>query len=69
MATDSFKLDRSYFSVGKLSDPSDEVQYWRSRPPEERMAALEFLRQQAHGYDPATARVQRVFEIVKRSWR
>jgi hypothetical protein len=28
------------------------------------MAALELMRQKAYGYDPATARVQRVLEII-----
>ncbi len=38
--------------------------YWHSRTPQERLAALELMRQKAYGYDPATTRVQRVIEIV-----
>jgi hypothetical protein len=38
--------------------------YWHSKTPRERMAALELMRQKAYGYDPATARVQRVLEII-----
>jgi hypothetical protein len=37
--------------------------YWHSRTPEERLRALELMRQRAYGYDPATARLQRVLEI------
>lgn len=33
-----YRLDRSAFSVGKLSDPSNDVGYWLTRTPEERLA-------------------------------
>jgi len=59
------KLDKSVFSVSGLEDPPDDRAYWLSRPPEERLAAMEFLRQMVYGYDPATARVERVLEIVE----
>jgi acyl-CoA reductase-like NAD-dependent aldehyde dehydrogenase len=39
--------------------------YWHSRTPQERLRALELMRQEAYGYDPATARLQRVIEFVK----
>jgi hypothetical protein len=61
---DKFKMDKSQFSVAKLTDPSNDLQYWLTKTPLERLEALEFLRQVAYGYDPATARLQRVFEIV-----
>ena len=51
----------------KLSE-HDEVrqnlEYWLSRPPEERVAAVEILRRQMHGDIP---RLQRVARIVKLS--
>lgn len=56
------RLDRSCFSVATLGD-DDSRQYWRGRTPEERLAALEFLRQVMYGYDPASARVQRLLEV------
>jgi hypothetical protein len=40
--------------------------YWHSRTPQERLWALEFMRQEAYGYDPATIRIQRVFETITR---
>jgi len=41
--------------------------YWWSRTPQERMAAMERLRQMNYDYDPVTDRVQRVLEIVERA--
>ncbi|MCX7420758.1 MAG: hypothetical protein NT013_14625 [Planctomycetia bacterium] len=51
----------------RLDDPDDDVEYWRSRPPEERIAALEEIRSQYHRWmGNAEQRFQRVFSIVKR---
>ena len=61
------KVDRTAFSVAKLTDPSDEPAYWASKTPEERLEALEIMRQFIYGYDPITERLQRVFEVVKRT--
>lgn len=41
--------------------------YWWSRTPQERMGAMERLRQMNYDYDPVTDRVQRVLEIVERA--
>lgn len=56
-------LDREAFSVGTLDD-GEARRYWRERTPEERLAALEFLRQVMYGYDPTTERLQKVLEVV-----
>ena len=45
------------------SQPPDYV-YWLKKTPEERFEALEAMRQAKYGYDPATARVERVLTIV-----
>ena len=58
-------LDRGAFRVDSLSDESDEKGYWRSKTPEERLRALEQMRQMIYGYDPATARLQRILEIAE----
>jgi hypothetical protein len=64
----SFKVDRSAISISGLHDQSDEKAYWLSKTPEERLAALELMRQIVYGYDYATApRLQRVFAIAERS--
>jgi hypothetical protein len=63
------RLDKTKFSVGSLHDDPDERAFWWSKTPHERLAAMEFLRQLNYGYDPDTARLERVFEVVECSWR
>jgi len=60
-----FRVDRSVLSIGSLSDPSDEKAYWLSRSPADRLAALELMRRILYGYNPATARLQRVLEFAQ----
>jgi len=62
---DTHRLDRRALETVKLTDKPNDRQYWLSKTPEERFEALELLRQIAYGYDPATARLQRVLEIAK----
>ncbi len=65
MKADKFpKLDRTAFTVTSLFDNSDEKRYWLSKTPLERLEAVELMRQIIYGYDPATTRLQRVFEIT-----
>jgi len=61
---DTPKFDKTAFSVGSLHDKSDEKAYWQSKTPMQRLEALEMMRQIHYGYDPATARLERVIEIV-----
>lgn len=61
-----FKLDNSAVSVVPLSQTDDDLEFWLPKTPKERLEALEFVRQVFYGYDPATTRLQRVFEFVKR---
>ncbi len=63
---DSLKVDRNSFTVTSLFDESDEKAYWLSKTPRERLEAMELMRQINYGYDPATTRLQRVFEIAQR---
>ena len=63
-AVDAARVDRSAFEIGSLGDDRKEIEYWRGKSPEERMEALELMRQIIYGYDPATTRLQRVFEVV-----
>ena len=58
------KVDRTSFVVTSLHE-SDEKEYWLSKTPEERLQALELMRQIVYGYDPATTRLQRVLEIAQ----
>lgn len=57
------ELDRTAFSICDVGDEGNDLEYWLSRTPEERLAAVEYLRQMMYGYDPATARMERVLEI------
>lgn len=58
-------MDKTAFSVTSLLDESDEKAYWLSKTPHERLEAMELMRQINYGYDPTTARLQRVLEIAK----
>ena len=64
----NLKIDRKAFSVGSLTDPSDEKAYWLARTPSERLKQVEILRRINYGHR-ATARLQRVFEITERQGR
>lgn len=41
----------------------DDLSYWLNKTPEERIAAVEYLRKQ---YDGSTARLQRYARVVQR---
>ena len=44
-----------------------DLEYWLSKTPEERISAIEFLRQQFYETeDGSTPRLQRVIKIIKR---
>ena len=66
---DPLRMDKTAFSVGRLSDRSDEKEYWLARSPLERLEAVEIMRQIVYGYDPSTARLQRVLETAQRAPR
>ena len=62
-----FRMDKTFLKVVDLKDAEDRSGYWRTRPVEERMRALEMLRRAAFGHDRATFRLQRVLEVVERA--
>lgn len=55
----------NYEEVKRMVEEAKAVgpKYWHSRTPQERLWAVELMRQEAYGYDPATATLQRVLEI------
>ena len=59
-------LDKTALSVSTLeeADKLDDY-YWFSRTPAERLEYMEWLRQINHGVNAASARLQRVLEVVK----
>jgi hypothetical protein len=58
-------VDRSAFAVTDLCHADDEADYWRAKTPAERLLAVEIIRRTLYGYNPATARLQRVLEVAE----
>ncbi len=59
------QIDKTVFEVVPLEEADQrDREYWWSLSPEERLRALEQMRQIAYGYDP-TERLQRVFEVAE----
>lgn len=58
------KMNKRVLSVGTFEDDDTGV-YWRSRPVEERLEAMELMRMINYDYNPVTDRLQRVFEVVE----
>src|SRR5437763_17045993 len=59
------RLDRTSFSTRGLYEKSDEPGYWAQKTPQERLEALELMRQILYGYDPATTRLQRALTVTR----
>jgi hypothetical protein len=68
MTPSGIGLDKSKIDIVESFDEADRQDraYWLSKTPLERLAACELLRQITYGYDPATARLPRSFEILER---
>lgn len=58
-------LDRSAFSVLPLEEADDDLQYWLSRTPGQRLTAVELSRRMVYGHNRATSRLQRVLEVAE----
>ena len=61
------KIDDAAFEVIKLAVETGVTDraFWHSRTPDERIAAMELMRQRAYGYDEhSMPKFQRVIEIV-----
>jgi hypothetical protein len=63
---DDIRMDRSAIHVYELGNEPKERDYWLTKSPEERLQAIELLRMINYGYDPTTARLQRLFKVVER---
>lgn len=59
------QMDKTAFSVASLRDQPDEKAYWLSKTPRERLQAVELMRQVVYGYQPASDRLQRFFEVAQ----
>lgn len=61
------KMDKTAFSSVTFEEREKaRKKYWQNKSVAERMSALETMRQILFGYDPATTRLERFFEVVKR---
>ncbi len=61
------KLNRNIITIGTLDeDPLEETRFWLSKPPIERLIALELLRMRFSGYDNSIPRLQRLFTVTER---
>ncbi len=63
----AYRIDKTAFSVTPLDDEADEDEkaYWLSKTPQERLQALELMRQIIYGYDPSSTRLQKVLTITE----
>ena len=59
------QVNRTVFSVGNVSDPSDEKAYWLSQAPAERLRSLENMRRIVYGYTSTSPGLQRFLEIAE----
>jgi hypothetical protein len=60
------RVDRRALSVTTVAEAAQaDLQYWRSRSADDRLAALELSRQIAYGYDPTARGLSRFFEVVE----
>ena len=68
MARAILKLDKSAFSVKSFAEAEEEDRaYWHSLSRQERLTALEKMRQLNYGYDPAADRIQRTLEVAEQT--
>jgi hypothetical protein len=61
------RVDRSAFVISTLQEATDEIAYWQTKTPLERLEALELMRQILYAYDPSTSRLQRVLTVTERA--
>jgi hypothetical protein len=59
------RVDKTAFSVASLAEADDDKAYWRSKSVDERLRAVELMRQVIYGYQPASGRLQRIFEVAE----
>jgi hypothetical protein len=62
------KMDRHVLTISTLGeeDPRAETMYWLSKPPIERLIALEILRMRMANYDNTQSGLQRIYTVTER---
>ena len=63
-----FAMDKSNVKIISMKEKHSDLEYWMSKTWEERLTALESLRQQFYNYNDKTApRLQRVYTITRQT--
>ena len=64
----AMKVDRTKIRVFNNFEERDAAdrEFWKSTTPEERLTALEIMRQIAYGYDEGQRGLQGFFEVAER---
>jgi hypothetical protein len=57
-------MNKSVFSCASFEQNPSDLEFWMMQSPEDRLNAIEFLRQQFYDYNPFTSRLQRILEIA-----
>jgi hypothetical protein len=65
MDVSKYRMDKSAFSVASLAQADDELDYWLTRTPLERLRAVELIRQALYGYTGPAPRLQRVLTVTQ----
>lgn len=60
------RMDKTAFSVVPLAQADDELEYWLTKTPLERLQAVELIRQTLYGYTGTTPRLQRLLTVARR---
>jgi hypothetical protein len=61
------QVDRTQVSIRRVSDPPDELDYWLSKSPVERLEAIEISRLAVYGHDSSSTRHRRLLEVTQLS--
>jgi hypothetical protein len=66
---DELKIDGSLIEVIEMKDLDEleDLKYWLSRSPRERLEGIEAMRQAMYSYDPISERLPRFFEVIRPS--
>ncbi|MEI6395905.1 MAG: hypothetical protein WCT12_32975, partial [Verrucomicrobiota bacterium] len=57
------RVNRAKITVMDMHDSGSNVRFWRRQPVVKRLEGVELLRQTAHAYDPAAARLPRLLAV------
>ncbi len=65
------RMDRKAFKIKNIHDDDSDYKYWMSKTPQERLEAVEIIREHYFGLinDGVKPRLQRVYTIIERKPR